>query len=315
MRTVGKPFTPMARNVSEHEIDALLARGGESSPSVATRDFREPRRLSADDLDALRRPGETAATAALEAIRVDVPGDLVLEPVEVAETTLELALGADEAEFVAAVGEASAGQCLALLDAGSAVLVAEAVLGTDDGDAESSRALTPLEGVLVGRLLVRVLERAAAAVQVPLKDVRGVASRGALAREIAVGGDTRRLALRVPFTAPFGRVVIHVLLTGVKVPPRRTATAPSPKDTRKAGLPAEIAPTRVELRAVLARTEILLTELLALEPGDVITLDTAPGQPIALEIEGQVRAEASFGTRDGHRAVRIQQILRDPDPR
>ncbi len=316
MRTLEVPAPPLARNVSEPEIDALLARPEEPRPSVVARDFREPRRLSAADLEALRRPFESTSAAVLEAVRLVVPVDIVLEAAEIGESSLDAVLRDDGTDFVGAVCEGASGPSIATLEAGSAVAIAEIALGSDENDSPEARAMTPLEKAVLDRLLVRVLERAMQSLQLAAKDTRAFGSRSLLAREIGQDGDRRRVALRIPLTIGQKRVVIHLLLAGVKVPaPKVAAPAPAAKDAKKAGLPVEIAPTNVDLCAILARTDILLTELLALEPGDVITLDTAPGQAIVIEIEGQPRARARFGSRDARYAVRIQEILRNPPAR
>lgn len=317
MRTHGTPDThPLARNVTEPEIDALLARPEEPRPSVVTRDFREPRRLSAGDLEALRRPAESAASAVLEAVRLVVPVEIGLEPIDLGEASLDATLRDDGTDIVGAVCDGPGGPSIVAVESSSAVAMAEVALGADEADAPSARPLTTLERNLIDRLLVRVLERAGQSMQIATKDTRAFSSRVALARELGADGDRRRVAIRVPLTIGPTRVVLHVLLAGVKVPaPKNPPAAPAAKDARKPNLPAEIAPTNVELCAVLARTDILLTELLALEAGDVITLDAAPGQTIAIEIEGQARARARFGAREGRMAVRIQEIIRNPSPR
>jgi flagellar motor switch protein FliM len=316
MRTLEVPAHPLARNVSEPEIDALLARPEEPRPSVVARDFREPRRLSAADLEALRRPLESASAAVLDAVRLVVPIEIALEPIEIGETSLDAVLRDDGTDVVGAVCEGASGPSIVTLDARSAVAIAEIALGADENESPEARAMTPLEKTLVDRLLVRVLERATQSLQLAAKETRAFASRALLAREVGTDGDRRRVALRIPLTIGPTRAVIHVLLAGVKVPaPKGAPAAPASKDAKKPALPAEIAPTIVDLCAVLARTDILLTELLALEPGDVITLDAAPGQTIVIEIEGQPRARARFGARDARMAVRIQEILRNPSPR
>jgi len=86
--------------------------------------------------------------------------------------------------------------------------------------------------------------------------------------------------------------------------------APAAKDERRSTLLNELAPTRIELSAVLAEAEILLSELLALEVGDVIPLKISPGDPVELRIEGQTRALARFGEHRGEVAVQITQVLK-----
>jgi len=306
----------VARNVSEPEIDALLAREDEPRTPVVARDFREPKRLSAADLEALQRPLDGAANAVLEAVRLVVPVEIVMETVETGEASLDSVLREDGTDIVGAFCEGAAGSSVVLLDAQSAVGLAEVALGADENDAPTARLLTPLEKALIDRLLVRVLERATQSLQIAVKETRSFANRTALSREVGFDGDRRRIALRIPLVIGPTRLVIHVLLAGVKVPaPKNTPVAPIAKDARKASIPTEIAPTTVDVCAVLERTDILLTELLALEAGDVITLDCGPGDAIAIEVEGQPRARARFGTRDGRLAVRIQEILRNPSIR
>ncbi len=303
----------MSRNVTEPEIDALLARREEPRASVVTRDFREPRRFSTSDLDALQRPAEAAANAVLEVVRALVPIEIGLDPFEIGETSLDSVLRDDALDFVAAMADGPSGISLVMIDSAAAVAIAEISLGSDDDTAPEARALTPMEKTLVDRLITRVLERAAQSLQINVKEVRALGSRATWQRDLGSDGDRRRVALRIPLTIGPTRAVFHVLLAGVKVPAPKVAP-PAPA-ARKTSLPAEIAPTNVEICAVLARTDILLTELLALESGDVITLDVAPGEPIAIEIEGQPRARGRFGARDGRLAVRIQEILKTPPPR
>ena len=305
----------MARNVSEPEIDALLAREDEPRTPVVVRDFREPKRLSATDLESLQRPLDAAANAVLEAVRLVVPVEIVMEAIETGEASLDSLLREDATDIVGAFCESAAGSSVVALDAQSAVGLAEIALGGDENDAPTARVLTPLERALIDRLVVRLLERATQSLQIPAKETRPFANRTALSREVGSDGDRRRIAVRIPLVIGPTRLVIHLLLAGVKTPaPKNTASAPTVKDARKASIPAEIAPTKVDVCAVLARTDILLTELLALEAGDVITLDCGPGDAIAIEVEGQTRARARFGTRDGRLAVRIQEILRTKAP-
>lgn len=316
MRTLEVPAHPLARNVSEPEIDALLARSEEPRPSVVARDFREPRRLSSGDIEALRRPLENSAAAVLETLKLVVPVEIAMEAPEIGEASLDAVLRDDGTQVVGAICDGATGASVLVLDALSAIAIAEVALGADESATPEARAMTPLEKNVMDRLLVRVLERALQSLQIAAKDVRAVGSRAHLVREVGPDGDRRRVALRIPLAIGPTRTVLHLLLAGVKVPaPKAAPTTPAAKDAKKAALPAEIAPTNVDLCAVLARTDILLTELLALEPGDVITLDAAPGQTIAIEIEGQPRARARFGVRESRLAVRIQEILRNPPPR
>ncbi len=305
----------MARNVSNQEIDALLATEEAPRPTVAARDFAEPRRFAATDLESLRRPAETAGAAVAEALRFALPLEIALEGVEVGELSLDAALRGAEAGIVGALAQGPGGPSLVTLDPAGAVLIAELALGADGSTAPEARALSPIESGLLERLLARLLERATQPFQIGVKDARLVQNRTAFARELGTDGDRRRFCLRIALVLGEARLVVQALLAGVKAPAPKAAPSAASKDARKAALPPELAPTHVAVSAVLARTDILLTELLALEPGDVIPLAIRPGEPIEIEIEGEPRARARFGERNGRVAVRLTEILRTPAKR
>jgi flagellar motor switch protein FliM len=307
----------LARNVTESEIDALLARGDAQRTSVVPRDFREPRRLSESDLEALRKPAEQAAQVVVEALRSAIPSEIVCDSPEVGETTLDLSLDPSRGEVVGCVADGVGGASVVVLDAAAAVAMAELALGSDDAEAPPSRALTTLELDIVERTLTRVLERGAQALSAPVRDAHIAANRAALLRDLRHESDRRRVFVRVPITIGKVSTVLHVLLSGVKPAPgpKSQATTAGAKDAKRSSLPAEVQPTKVELCAVLARTDVLLTEILALEAGDIIALDAVPGEPVRLEVGGQPRALVRFGSHDGRMAVRVHEILKPPTTR
>lgn len=301
----------MARNVTEQEIDALLVREEGPRPTVAARDFKEPRQLAAADLEALRRPGDAAGAAAVVAFRSFLPAPVELQNVEIAEASLDSALRATSSEIVALVAESAQGQALLLLDQAGAALLAEIALGADESASVGGRALSPLECTLLERVLANVLERAAQPFQLVVKDGRLLPDRATAARELKAGGDRRRVVVRMLLALGTSKFVLRAFLPGVKAPVAKpSAPAAAAKDDRRATLLNQLAPTRIEVSAVLAEAEILLSELLALEVGDVIPLRTSPGDPVEIRIEGQTRALAHFGEHRGDVAIQITQVLK-----
>jgi flagellar motor switch protein FliM len=300
----------MARNVTEAELDALLARSDAPRPAVEPRDFHEPRWLSAEDLDALERPARAAAAQVIECLRSAVPAELELAGVDVAESSLDPSPRDRRPDSVAVVGESGGGPSLATLEIAGALELAELALGVADASSISMRELAPLEARIVERLLTQALARAAQAFGVAAKEPRFVSDRDELARVLRAEGDRRRVAVRVAIAIGSSHVVIHFLLAGVVPATRKTGAGALPRTPAKTLLPSEIATTRVELAAVLGEMEIMLQDLLALEAGDLIPLAVAPGEPITLRIEGETCGRARFGERDGRLAVRLTEVLR-----
>jgi len=121
----------VARNVTEQEIDALLVREEGPRPTVATRDFKEPRQLAPADLEALRRPADAAGAACVIAFRSFLPVPVELQNVEVAEASLDSALHKSGDAVVTLLAETAQGQALLVLDQAGAALLAEIALGAD----------------------------------------------------------------------------------------------------------------------------------------------------------------------------------------
>lgn len=300
----------MARNVTEQEIDALLVREEGPRPTVATRDFKEPRQLAPADLEALRRPADAAGAACVIAFRSFLPVPVELQNVEVAEASLDSALHKSGDAVVTLLAETAQGQALLVLDQAGAALLAEIALGADELATVGARPLSPLECTLLERVLARVLDRAAHPFQLTVKDGRLIPDRAALLRELKAGGDRRRVVVRLLLAIGPSNLVVQAFLPGVKAPAAKPPAPAPAKDERRTTLLNELAPTRVEVSAVLAEAEILLSELLALEIGDVIPLKISPGEPVEIRIEGQTRALARFGEHKGDIAVQITQVLK-----
>jgi flagellar motor switch protein FliM len=71
----------------------------------------------------------------------------------------------------------------------------------------------------------------------------------------------------------------------------------------------------VELRVFLAKTTITLNDLLALQPGDVITTDKPCAGEAFVQVEGKNKFLCSVGQFRGGRAARITRVLSEhPEP-
>jgi flagellar motor switch protein FliM len=111
-----------------------------------------------------------------------------------------------------------------------------------------------------------------------------------------------QLAVRGPSVSS----TLRVYVPGVK-PPVTTKPNASSKDAKKLA-PPHLADIDLELRAELGTAEIPLQDLLGLEVGDVIVLDTKVGDLVAVTAEGQRCARAQLGRVDGRFAVQIRTV-------
>jgi flagellar motor switch protein FliM len=74
----------------------------------------------------------------------------------------------------------------------------------------------------------------------------------------------------------------------------------------------EIQAAEVTLVAELARTEVTIEQLLAMQPGDFIELERQP--LIQAHVEGVPLFECQFGTHKGKYALRVERALRGHEP-
>jgi flagellar motor switch protein FliM len=72
-----------------------------------------------------------------------------------------------------------------------------------------------------------------------------------------------------------------------------------------------LATAKVQLRAVLAKTQISMNDLLSLQVGDLITTDKEVGTEITVQVEGRNKFFAQLGQLRGNRAVQITRVLKD----
>jgi len=92
-----------------------------------------------------------------------------------------------------------------------------------------------------------------------------------------------------------------------------SATSPAPPEER-ATFEDGLQDVEVELRAELGRSTLPLTELLALEVGDVIPLQRRTTEPMRVLIGNATKFKASVGKTGKYRALRILDVFETPAP-
>jgi flagellar motor switch protein FliM len=77
-------------------------------------------------------------------------------------------------------------------------------------------------------------------------------------------------------------------------------------------LTRNVSNARVEMRAFLAQTTITMSELLALQVGDVITTDKSVERDVLIQIEGKNKFLGKVGQFRGARAVSVTRVCQHP---
>ena len=92
-------------------------------------------------------------------------------------------------------------------------------------------------------------------------------------------------------------------------------TAPPPSgsttgdaDAQRQDLHKNILDAAVELRALLAQTHIRLSDVLDMQPGDVITTEQPAGDEVQVQLEGKDKLQGHIGQLHGNRVVQITRL-------
>ena len=76
-----------------------------------------------------------------------------------------------------------------------------------------------------------------------------------------------------------------------------------------------LGPVALDVRVVLGRTSVLVSDVMAFAPGVVVPLDAAPHAPVALLVNGVAVAEGDIVVTDeGMLAVEISTLTAPRDP-
>lgn len=299
----------MTNDLSPEERNAVLdEQRGDAKPAgtVSPRDFRKPRRFSREALVGLRRTFERQLPG-LESLlgtwyRQDVPVRLD-DLGEIATAGLFDDL---EEPFVLLCFRIDGLQGWTIWENMAARNAASIALGgaAEEGKTEARRLSTLEQGVV--RDLCEGLARHCAAqldlsIEAPelVQDARAFL----LAVDAGLDADPARLFLHFALEAPDGESIVRVYLPGV-AGSQPTPTAP----TGRVALPSHLDEVPLEFSARLGSVELALSELLGLEVGDVIPLDTDSRSPLNLYIDDRPAGHAHWGSHHGQLAIRILEF-------
>jgi flagellar motor switch protein FliM len=297
----------MASNVSPEEVHALVGEPADlEAPGVEPRDFRQPRRLSPEQLVRHKR---TAQRVQLELGRLASATFRVSTTAEIVATTEasmpEIVRSLSE-PFAALLFECGGQGCWTLWDISTALSAVERMLGAAEVKPQTARPLSSVERSLVQTLLTKVTTLVAGTYGIEIKNPRFVQDFVSLyaTQDGSEGGDPQRLCVQVGIQGEFGSGTIRVYLAGSRLLEPASGPAAA-KDKHRPALPAHISDLEVQLSAELASVELPLADVLAIEPGDVIPLDVDVDSPLSLYVEDEACGSARWGERAGRIALCI----------
>jgi flagellar motor switch protein FliM len=274
---------------------------------VAPRDFRVPNRLGAERVREIGRSLSPLLTELATGLGAWLERPVQLGLVEVCEVDARAVLGAAEtpcmalAFRLAKAKEAAAGWLFWEFEA--AAHAAEVALGGPLRELVRETPLSRIECKLLIEMCRPIAERAARALGLELADhaVMSTAEEVREALEQLAKGDAQRLSVTLDVQGFGAASSMRLVLPGV-VPAAARRADPPP------ALPEHLGDVQVELGALLGSVEIPLSELLELEPGDVIPLGVEVGGLLTVQVENRRCASAHWGLKDGRVVLRLQEL-------
>jgi flagellar motor switch protein FliM len=298
----------MTNNVSDEERQALLEQTGAheaaaTGADVAQRDFSQPRRIAAAEMDAIANEIDRRLPRIQQSARQLLGADVLVKLASATESSADRLVEGWKEPFALLVFRSRGQVCWLSMDCAKAVAEFELLLGA--APKESERALSSAEQRLM-IVLARLLFE-------PLCDLLGceLSNLRAVDEPCAIGSwrhgdgapDPHRLTIELEIQRPGSRYSIRA-----HVPPpaaRRaepSAAAPAP--------PVEhIRDLDLEVSARLGALEMPLSEILALEAGDVLPLGVSARAGLDLYVNDRAWAVADLGARGEKLAVALREVV------
>ncbi len=286
------------------------------SGEVTGLDFSRPHRLSESSLAALRKKLAKALPALDGFLRESLGGAWSAGIERVGEANAE--------QFFERCFQESRGPmavCFLRLggDPGSvswqrsaAIAAVDAALGSPSGAGAAgagpaapagARRLSRIESRLIGDFLAGAVQRVASALGLQASGFEFLQDEQAIqeASEERLGLDPHRLEIALSIRGPTSSSTLWLHFGGFR-PSASAAQAP-------AVLPGHLEEVRVEVCARVGSSDVCLSQILELEEGDVIPLETRLGEPAWISVEGKDFARARLGTYRGRLALKIEGLF------
>lgn len=308
----------MSSLIDPQEAEALAQAAGaderEARVSVVSlRDFSEPRTLSADRIGRIRKLLSARLQAMANALAGPLRGHPSLQLGEVAEMNAHGLFDGFQRPFLVHGFLCNGQQGWLVWDAPAARIACDTILqgppqASEEEDAEveiGDPLLTRTERRVIASLLDGLVQTIANDFGLTLEpgSVWQEPEELTTLKDLGPDADSRRLLIHFGFEDEQGTASdLRIYLPNIADPD----VDESADDTSAA--PQHLAPVDMELCALLGGTDVPLSELLSIEVGDVIPIDTRIGDLIDIEVEESLCARARFGAQGGRLAVVIDSV-------
>ncbi len=291
---------------------ATATRSASPGGEVTSLDFSRPHRLSEDSLAEIRKK----LTKALPALQAHLKQSLgpgwspEIEQVgeESADRFFERVLQAGREPLVVCFWRLANDPASVSWERSAATLAVDAALGTPAGSGPAApaggRRLSRIESRLIGDFLAGIVQRIASALGLQASGFEFLQDEQAIqeAAEEKRGLDPLRLEIALSIRGPNSSNTLWLHLGGFR--PSASAAAQTPVK-----LPEHLEAVRVEVCARVGSSDVCLSQVLELEEGDVIPLETRLGEPAWISVEGKDFARARLGTYRGRLALKIEGLV------
>ena len=296
----------MSKNVSPEEVEALVGEADSTAQhkGVELRDFRQPRRLSQSQQQAIRSAVEGCLPGIKSELSSWLPKAPKLTMSGIGEASAIGLFDTQEDPIAILTVDVAGAQGWVAWENEAALRTVMTILGAEIPEELVTRNLSPIEAGLVFDVL-EVFTRQLGALlglRIQAKAFSQDSQEFLGHYDAAVRTDPQRLFLHVDLDGPKEPSTLRFYLPGV------LPQAKSKSDKPAVALPAHLDNVPIPLTAELGVAEVHLADLVKIEVGDVIPLKRTVGSPVDILIEGEKAGTAHWGKLNGSTALSIRTM-------
>lgn len=297
-------------------LDSVAGGADESGARVAVvslRDFSEPRTLSADRIARIRKTLSARLGAIANGLAGPLRGHPQLALGEIAEMNAHGLFDGFVRPFLVHGFLCNGQQGWLIWDTAAARTACDLILSGPTSAAAAGDntiqdagdpVLTRTERRVIASLLDSLVETIVSEFSLAIEpgEIWQEPEEMTTLEDLGPDADSRRMLVHLSFENEGSEPSdLRLYLPGIVDPEEETEALGD-------GAPHHLAPVDLDLSALLGGTEVPLAELLAIEVGDVIPLDSRIGETVAIEIEETICARGRFGAVDGRLTVAVDQV-------
>ena len=300
-------------DLTAEEAQALREAAGETEDRaqglVSERNFSQPRRLSADRLQHLAQTVGATMQGIGNEMAVPLRSFHKLQVASVSEVNASTLFTDIEAPFLIQnlLVDGSLGW-LVWEDAAATRAIEQILSGELSEDSEvEPRVLSSSESRVLESLLGSIVRPVAASLNLGA-ETKGIAQDEEglkTMRDAGPEADTRRLMIHLVFEGPGGPSDLRLYLPNVE------ELGGLEEEGKVQRVPGHLDLVNLDMCVHLGHAKIPLRELLALEVGDVIPLQTDVEGEVQLYVEGHAIAQGTWGQVGGSLAMKVHKIDTD----